>query len=303
MSSRPDRNRYRAYGLGLDSCLPLPDVSSDAPGAEAEIAFVEGAVPAELPDALVRGVRFQAARDRVLLTVDGIARYLVAEGSRVTIDRSPGVGDDDVRLYLLGVAFGAILHQRGELVVQGSAVVVDGAAIVFMGDSGTGKSTLAAAFARRGHMAVADDFCRIQPGREMRAHPGFGYFKLWPDSLEQLGRPLRDLHCIRPGLNKRRWPLGRGLAAAALPVRKLYLLQPYNGPAATLTAIEGVQRFNLINQQTYFDGFIAGAAPRLEHHRRVMQLAGLTPLSVVSCPDDLARLDDLVDVITADLRA
>jgi hypothetical protein len=182
-----DKLRYRAFGLAIRSCLPLPELlPADSGPADVEVEY--GEVPAELPDALARGVRFQAAPGRLLLQVDGVARYLVSGGSRVTIARDPAAGDEDVRVFLLGSVFGALLHQRDDLVLHGSAIEWDGAAVVFMGFSGAGKSTLAAAFRKRGRPILTDDLCVVRPdgsGR-MLAHPGFPEAKLWLDSLQEL---------------------------------------------------------------------------------------------------------------------
>src|SRR5690606_97236 len=104
----------------------------------------------------------------LLLQVDGVARYLVSGGRRITIDRDPAVEDDDVRLFLLGSVFGAMLHQRGDLVLHGSAIEWEGAAVVFMGFSGVGKSTTASAFRQRGHAVLTDDLCVVRPGADGR---------------------------------------------------------------------------------------------------------------------------------------
>lgn len=56
-----------------------------------------------------------------------------------------------------------ILHQllNGRVVLHGSAVVVDGAAVATIGPSGAGKSTTAAALVQRGAELLADDVVAI----------------------------------------------------------------------------------------------------------------------------------------------
>jgi hypothetical protein len=54
-------------------------------------------------------------------------------------------------------------HLRGELSLHGSALVLDGACMVFLGASGAGKSTLAAYLCRKhGATLIADDISRLR---------------------------------------------------------------------------------------------------------------------------------------------
>lgn len=55
---------------------------------------------------------------------------------------------------------GLILYQRDHLVLRASAVSVDGAAAIFIGQRGVGKSTTAAAFDREGYAVLEDDVSR-----------------------------------------------------------------------------------------------------------------------------------------------
>ena len=253
----------------------------------------------------MRGVRFQAAPDRLLLQVDGVARYLVSGGSRVTIARDPAAGDDDVRVFLLGSVFGALLHQRDDLVLHGSAIDWEGAAVVFMGFSGAGKSTLAAAFHKRGRPIVTDDLCVVRPdglGR-MMAHPGFPEAKLWLDSLNRLDISAEGLRRIRTKLEKRALPLGGAFASTPLPLKKLYVLRQHNRDELKLTTIQGPQKFAVLKAQTYRFGFLAGVGEKAGHFKQALRLAQQAPLAAVQRSSGAFRLDELVALIEADLRA
>ena len=81
--------------------------------------------------------------------------------AEIVAEPRQGVPDSNVRLFLLGSAMGALLHQRGLLPLHTNAVEVGGRAFAFMGKSGAGKSTLAAWFHDRGFRIVADDVCVV----------------------------------------------------------------------------------------------------------------------------------------------
>lgn len=299
------KHRHTAFGLSIHSCLELPELLAAAADATADVEIVQGEVPAELPGVLARGVRYQSAPGALRLQVDGVATFLVCDGRRITIMRDPAAGDEDVRAFLLGSVFGALLHQRDDLVLHGSAVAWGDEAIVFLGHSGVGKSTLASAFRKKGHAVLTDDLCVVRPAADgrMRAHPGFPQTKLWLDSLKQLDVSPEGLRRIRHKLEKRAMPLGEDFAREARAVRKLYLLRPHNKGDVNLVPVQGPAKFNLLKNQTYRFGFLAGINEKIGHFQQALRLAQQAPLVSALRPSGAFRLDELVAAIEADLRA
>lgn len=296
---------FSAFGLTIRSQLELPELLPVAEAVAPDVEIVYGDVPAELPGVLKRGVRFQSARGALRLQVDGIATYLVRDGRSVTIARDPAADDDDVRVFLLGSVFGALLHQRGDLVLHGSAIAWEDACVVFLGHSGAGKSTLATAFRKRGHAVLTDDLCVMRPGPDGRilAHPGFPQTKLWLDSLKQLDVSPEGLRRIRNKLEKRAVPLGADFATQPLPVKKLFLLRSNNKTELKLTPSQGPQKFNILKNHTYRFGFLEGNDGKAGHFQHVLKLAQQAPLAVAIRPSGKFLLDELVSLIEADLRA
>lgn len=295
---------YTAFGLQFASALPLPELLPAAAGLPADVTIEFASVPTELPDALSRGVRYQSAADELLLLVDGVARYLISHGRRIVIDRAPGAEDDDIRVFLLGSAFGALLHQRQDLVLHGSAVNWDGEAVVFLGHSGVGKSTTASAFRQRGHATLTDDLCVVRPGADGRmiAYPGFPQTKLWIDSLKQLNLSPENLRRIRRKLEKRAVPLGQDFAGTPMPVRKIFLLRPHNKTELSLTPAQGPNKFSILKRHTYRFGFLAGIDGKSGHFQQALKLAQQVPLTVAMRPSGAFLLSKLVERIEADLR-
>src|SRR5690606_11116364 len=94
-----------------------------------------------------------------------------------------------ISAFLMGPVNACLLRARGELVLHGCAVRVGDRAAAILGASGRGKSTLAAAFAARGHALLADDI--VVPHRDdviWRACPGSPAITLWPGSCASLGK-------------------------------------------------------------------------------------------------------------------
>ncbi len=98
----------------------------------------------------------------------------------------PGVSADRVRADYDRDALPLVLQARGATVIHASAALGPRGALLFAADSGTGKSTLAAALAARGWRALADDCCAIEDGR---LHPLPFAGKLRPDVAATLRAP------------------------------------------------------------------------------------------------------------------
>ncbi len=83
-----------------------------------------------------------------------------------------------------------LLNHQGELVLHGSAVAGSTGALGFIGQSGSGKSTIAAYFAKAGHPFMTDDGLFLkEAGSAYNVEPYRPYLRLWSDSNQAvLGR-------------------------------------------------------------------------------------------------------------------
>lgn len=295
---------HLAFGLRIESALELPQLLSIDQTGSPEVTIEFGAVPEHLPEAVASGVRFDSAPGKLLLRVDGVARYLITDGNRIVIERDPAAQDIDIRVFLLGSSFGALLHQRQDLVLHGSAIEWEGEAVVFMGVSGVGKSTTSTAFRKRGHPVLTDDLCVVRADGDgrMLAYPGFPQSKLWLDSLQKLDFSPESLTRIREKIEKRALPLGEDFCSEPLPIKKLYLLRTHNKEEIKLTPSQGPQKFNVLKNNTYRFGYLAGIDGKTGHFQQALQLAQQAPLSIAIRPREGFMLDEFVAALEADLR-
>ena len=63
-------------------------------------------------------------------------------GREIIIDAKEDSEPALLRLCILGPGFAVLLHQRNYLILHASAVSVEGEAVIFLGNSGDGKSTM-----------------------------------------------------------------------------------------------------------------------------------------------------------------
>jgi hypothetical protein len=158
---------------------------------------------------------------------DGIGEFLVsADGSTIECRRSEGAAAESFQIYLLGQVLSFALVRRGFEPLHATAVVIDGEAVVFLGESGFGKSTLAACFLEAGHQMLTDDLLvlRERAGRIL-AHPGPPRIKLFPKPARTFLGDATVGTPMNAGTPKLVLPLeGWQSCADTVPVRTIYAL-------------------------------------------------------------------------------
>jgi len=183
--------RYQAYGLTILSCFRIPELGLAPNDAAIDLEIVAEQLPDALAGAEIRTNWLDLGHNASMLKVHNVAKYLTTNGNRVVIDIEPDrLCDDDeleadVRLYLLGTALIAAVYQRGWVPFHMSSVETPAGACAFSGQSGDGKSTIAAwLLRRRGYPLLSDDVSvpRIE-GERVRLFPGPRKLKLWEDAL------------------------------------------------------------------------------------------------------------------------
>jgi hypothetical protein len=254
------------FGLSISSAFALPELIVAPADGAADVEIELGKPPSD-SDEQRNG--FFATASGGLLDVRGVARYRIDGGRRITVEPYPSGSERHIRLYLLGSAFGALLHQRCLLPLHANAMNVSDRAVAFMGKSGAGKSTMAAWFHDRGSSVLADDVCVVTLDKcgEPMAHPGIPRLRLWRDALEASGRsPDAHEHAFDDA-DKYNVPTRPSRTSGAMPLGAVYLLDEPDGaqPAQAITTLRGVAAMDALVSNTYRGAYAAtvGALPQL----------------------------------------
>ncbi len=171
----------------------------------ADVVVRPGDVPESLDNPEAQGVLWQYAPDRVLIKPPAGMRFLVEGGHTIRYATEPGVDDRDVRLFLLGSAWAALVLQRGLLPLHASAVAGGGDVFGFTGLPASGKSTLAAGLSSRGWAFFADDVLVLDPASFASGPRCWGCkdLKLWPDAVAITAAAPGQRVRIADGFDKR----------------------------------------------------------------------------------------------------
>ena len=308
-SSSPQQ--YRAFGLEVRSDdLDLPELTPIGPPAVGSLACQtdpQVCLQYELPSHWPAVSEDPPNRchsdgqhslwigpDELRLQIKAVGHFRILGGHQIGwCPAHPGVSPAELRTYLLGSAIGALLIQRGLLVLHGNALERDGRAIVCLGASGAGKSTLACALMQQGWRLLADDLVAITP--EGMVLPGIPRIKLWEDAARSFGFSPELWIPVAAGIAKYLMPADQlRPAPAAARLAQLYLLQrePWNGisPLKRLSiGNEQMAMAELLNQ-LYRPTFVAGLGRHGSCFLALARLLRQAPLTTLLLPDTISNL-------------
>lgn len=282
---------YALYGLKIDSELDLPALPIVGARADASIRFGEvPPVPSSPPG-------YYVENGDATLTIPGVGRYAIRGGREIVVASAPGAAERDVRLYLLGSALGALLHQRGVLPLHANAVALDGSAVAFMGRSGSGKSTLAAWFQTRGHSILSDDVCAVgvDPGGAPVAHSGILRVRLWRDAIERMGASPERYERSYEGYDKFDLPVMPS-PLCPLPLRAIYVLRRAE-TEPRIARLIGARAVAALVENTYRGGFVHMAGLARVHLGLCVALARCIPVYLAERAWGLDRFDEEAEVL------
>ena len=289
----------QVYGLQVASDIALPELSAALTLSEADIVIARGEVepgsPGD-PDEMSTFVR--AIEGGIWLDLPGKLLMRIEAGRTITYQPYDGADPDEVRLYLLGSGLGALMMQRGNVVLHANAVAMPGGgALLCLGDSGVGKSTTATALMQRGHQVLADDVCPI--GEDGMLRPGLARIRLWDDAAGQLDIDTAPLDRVRSSDPKYNLPIGDHCGAEPRRPALFVILEITEENSVSVTELKGFERFAALRKNVYRPHYLEAMGMEAAYLKRLADLASNTAMHRLLRPAKGFDVDRVVDAILA----
>jgi len=242
--------KYKIFGFTIASEFQIDDLlSSDA---IPDVSIRYGVIDSDLKNPVYTGVRFQIAKNEFLLKVDNVAKFLISKGETIIVDKVEGAGDNEINLFLLGSAMGALIHQREMLPIHGSTIKIKDKSVIFSGVSGAGKSSISAYFVKKGYKIVADDISVVAVNNNKNiVSPGYPRIKLWEDVSNNLNIETNDSLRIRPEINKFGVNVSESFYNSDIEVNKIIIINTKNTSGFEIEKLKGIEKFNALKNNTY----------------------------------------------------
>lgn len=286
---------YRLYGLNIRSEMPLSGVLPGGDGLD--VLIRRGSFDLPPIQRSRSGIGFHVDEETVYFRWEMVGSFRIHAGRQVDIIPDPQVEDTLLERYITGPVLGTILYQRRHLILHGSAVALHGGAVAFLGESGWGKSTLAAHFHTRGSAVITDDIVAIRIEDDTHlVYPGISEVRLWPDSVTSLRRDPAEQATEMPGSEKQVYHIGA--VVQPLPLTRLYLLG--QGPRHEIQPVTAAETAIELVRHTYGVRLLRTIRPAL-HFQHCLTIARAVPTYRLCRHLSLNHLPELLDLIEDNL--
>jgi hypothetical protein len=230
------------------------------------------------------------------------ARFRLSFAAReIAMSIAPGTHDSTIDHLLVDQIWPRIIAHVGHLVIHASGVSTDRGAILIVGPSGRGKSTLAASLHQRGFPLLGDDAIIVGGDGCRAVYPSL---RLFADSIDTLFTAPTKQSPVAHYSAKRNIHLP---ADASSPdqnqhSRGIFFLEPDAGVGdpAVIRMAPAAACMTLVEHSFWLDPTsIEQSAQRMQ---AASAIAGSAPLFRLNYTRDYSALDDLHDAIFAALE-
>lgn len=293
---------YTAFGLKIQSVVPIDALEPAPEFGEADITIRLSDL-SEIRESMNQASeRHRISADELWIQSSDLGTLLMRNGREIILDPPPELDVDRIQVVIVGLPLATLLLQRGFLLLHGSCVDIDGGAVAFVGNSGAGKSTFAAALYEHGHKLLVDDLVAIRFDNGFPVvQPGFPQFKLWPETVLALGRDPEELPQIDREIPKLAHRITeRFCPPEPLPLKRIYLVGWGDGPR--IEPLAQRRAFLQLSKHSYGNRWLHEVAGPAFFQARA-ELARRGFVKALARPRDLGFLGATIDMVEQDCRA
>ena len=210
--------------------------------------------------------------------------------------------DSLVELQFLGLVLALWLEERGRTVLHASAIESRGRITAFLGGRGAGKTSLAAAFTRRGHRLLTEDVLALEVLESVvTAHAGYPVMRMWPDTAAEMAPGVAGQR-VHHAVTKLQLPVPGSDAFSTAPrtLERMYILDRRPSEEDTrgiaIQPIDGAQTIVELVRHSFDPELVHVMG--LHRHRfwRLARIAGCVPLFRLSFPSGYDRIGDVTEM-------
>ncbi len=247
-------NRYKAFGLVIESEIVFHELIP-YDGEKSDIIIINGKVPEALEDIVVEASNIKICKDKYWLDIENVARYYVEKGELIIMEPYKNACFEEIKLYVLGSCIGAALYQRRMLPLHGSFINVEGKGLLLTGESGVGKSTIAAVMLKKGFKMLTDDVAAVvlHGLKGPTVYPGYPSQKLWEDAIERIGivEEKKVLNRVNKDLNKYSVMRDKYFDNNPIPIKVIIEITSAIGENIKIEEITGAGKLEVVLKNTY----------------------------------------------------
>ncbi|MEM7064672.1 MAG: serine kinase [Cyanobacteria bacterium P01_B01_bin.77] len=290
---------YFAYGLRIQSEIAIPEFITTDSDYDPQITIhleQERSLSDHLPERVINEAGyFKLTRTDSIFYIRNVGLFFINAGAKIFILPAPDTSEALLRSYLVGTVMGILLYQQGLLVLHASAVNIHGDAVAFLGVSGEGKSSAAAAFQAVNYDVMTDDVAPvILGGAAPVLIPGFPQIKLSQESATALEHDFEALSLLASTPIKRGYRLHQEFSHTPLPLKHIYVLTSDTDFDAGFSIERLSHQEAVVELSRHSRPSTLFHKPDVQHFLQCTSLAKACPVYRLKRPRNIALLPELV---------
>jgi hypothetical protein len=293
---------YRIHGLTIHSEVELPDLPTAGGPADVSLTILPVPFGQESPHSNITS--WHAQPGLFSYFVKDIGKFVVSDGCRISIQPYQQTDPLTIRAYLFGICMAVVLLQRGILPLHASAIATDGGCLVFAGQSGAGKSTIATAFHILGHQVLADDMCAISLSADGTPYllPGNLILRISTHTAAILRISTSNLQVVSTDtVIKYQLPIQIAQPVDRYPIQALYTIKAGKAVSVEMIELFGKDKITSLLENTFTSPEINRSLGTIQEHFHICsRIARKQCIKNILRPSTFDALDALTSSIIAD---
>lgn len=290
---------YKAFGLIIESEMPFIELEEGFGTTDVYIRY--GQAPKHLEGSKSKHQKYEYAEGTLLWFVEEVGRIYIKGDFEIICDLNEGVDHNMVRSYILGLAFAYILMLRGVLPLHGCGFVYKDEGILFLGQSGAGKSTMSHYLKSLGHLLLSDDLIPIHYDQEQfKVSSAYPAQRIRGSFAKKIGLDTKSLTPIYTSSKAKKYILHMGEAfyKGQVPLKMIFeVVIDKTSDHVTFEEVTGMEKIRILNDNILGRRLINESGNHHKYFPVITSLAQKIPYIRIKRPDKQMTVDVQYDIM------
>lgn len=291
---------YRAYGLNIKSDFKIKELLTLEKRyiGKIDVNVKFGEMPREIKlqfnEGKIKGYR----RNNMWFLGGEEALFNVLNGDEIIVEPLKQYNLSLLKIYLLGIAFAMIMIQRENICIQGGAANIGDGAVIIMGKSGVGKSTLLDELRRRGYKLLADDMAviSIEHG-EIVVNPSIPLQRLCVDTIEQLEDYKKNYEIVHLHKEKCLIPMNKTFQHQCKKLRAIIILTTPDINQVEIKEINGGDKLKQLLENIFRSSVLKEVGISPNYFKECVRITKTVPMYEIKRPNGVVTVDKQIELI------
>lgn len=291
---------YNIFGLNFESFFPFYGLQENKNNC-ADVYISQGKVVDHLNFIKSSGICYEQNENEFLLTIANVAKYYVSCGRYIVIEfLTEDIYYPEILLFLMSSVIISLLEQRKYITIHGSAVANEkNNGIMFIGDSGVGKSTISYAMYKKGYRFITDEICAIKiKNNKAFIYQDFGYIKLWTNTLQKFDEELSKLKRARKKNNYGKYLYNiNNYEKNPTIIKNIFIINSHNKNSFDTIRLENIKAINIVTKNSFNNMLLKDIGDKKNQYNCYSVLANQCKIYKINRPHNGFLLNDFVKKI------